>query len=257
MASDIPAETVARRLPLTSAMTPDLLTLGVDTSGQAGSIGLVRGETVLEERSLAATGRRHARTLVAEIQTLLRAHGASPRDVGLVAVSVGPGSFTGLRVGVVFGKTFSYTTGAPLVAVDTFAALAANAPADLGRVWIVEDAQRGALFAAPYRRQGPVEFVPESPIEILEEAEVLRRAGMDDVFLGPGTKRLPPERCLPAELGTPRGSAVALLGAIEFARGRTVDPFALVPTYIRRSAAEETAERKAALAAQGNSSSPT
>jgi len=235
-------------------MNPDLLTLGVDTSGQAGNIGLVRGERVLDERSLAATGRRHVRTLVAEIQALLRSHGAGPKDCGLVAVSIGPGSFTGLRVGVVFAKTFCYATGAPLVAVDTFAALAANAPESVQRVWVVEDAQRGALFAALYLRQGPFAFVPDAPIEILAEEEVLRRARPDDLFIGPGTKRLPPAvhaagRCLPEDLATPRGTVVARLGVLEFEQGRTIDPFSLVPRYIRRSAAEETAERKAALAA--------
>lgn len=235
-------------------MSSEQLTLGIDTSGQAGSIGLLRGNIVLEERSLSATGRRHARTLVAEVRSMLQAHGAEPRDCGLVAVSVGPGSFTGLRVGVVFAKTFGYVTGAPLAAVDTFAAIAANSPATVQRVWVLEDAQRGALFAGLYERGADGAFGSIHATEILAHEEVAARARPDEFFSGPGVKRLPAElgssdRCLPESCATPRGVVIAALGRKEFEASRTADPFALVPHYIRRSAAEETADLKARAAA--------
>ena len=237
-------------------MSSERLTLGIDTSGQAGSIGLLRGDSVLEERSLSATGRRHARTLVAEVRSVLVGHGAGPRDCGLVAVSVGPGSFTGLRVGVVFAKTFGYLTGAPLAAVDTFAAIAANSPATVNRVWVLEDAQRGALFAGLYERSGDGGFASICETEILPEQEVAARSRSDEFFTGPGVKRLSEElrlsdRCLPESYATPRGAVVAAIGRQEYEAGRSVDPFALVPHYIRRSAAEETAERKARAASGG------
>lgn len=234
-------------------MSSERLTLGIDTSGQAGSIGLLRGDAVLEERSLSATGRRHARTLVAEVRSMLRDHEAGPRDCELVAVSVGPGSFTGLRVGVVFAKTFGYLTGAPIAAVDTFAAIATNSPEAVQRVWVLEDAQRGALFAGLYERGGDCAFTAVGSTEILTLEEVAARAGPEEFFSGPGVKRLSEtlrssSRCLPESYATPRGVVVAALGRKENKAGRTADPFALVPHYIRRSAAEETAEQKAKAA---------
>ncbi|HUQ68608.1 MAG TPA: tRNA (adenosine(37)-N6)-threonylcarbamoyltransferase complex dimerization subunit type 1 TsaB, partial [Planctomycetaceae bacterium] len=90
-------------------LTPLMNILSLETSGLTGSIALDR-DGVVEQRELATAGRRHAQTLVAEMRDLLHAHGLRPADVNAVAVSIGPGSFTGLRVGVVCAKTFAYAT---------------------------------------------------------------------------------------------------------------------------------------------------
>ena len=97
---------------------------------------------------------RHAQTLVQQIGELLRTHGLKPHDVQLLAVSKGPGSFTGLRVGMVCAKTFVYATGCRFIAVDTFAAIAENcASADVTRLFVIEeDAQRDDLFVGEYHR---------------------------------------------------------------------------------------------------------
>jgi tRNA threonylcarbamoyladenosine biosynthesis protein TsaB len=237
-------------------MSDSPLILGVDTSGHAGSIALIRGGEVLEERSLSATGRRHARTLVAEIQAMLHGQGVAPRDVSLVAVSQGPGSFTGLRVGVVFAKTFAFATGCRLAAVDTFAVIAMNAPDDASAAWVIDDAQRGALFVGQYRRDGGGVMRLVEPIAILEESDFVARVVDGDLIVGPGVRRNDAAtrgrtHCLAEEQGTPRGSVVARLGREMADRGEVVDPFQLVPFYLRRSAAEEVAERKAMERAGG------
>ena len=103
-----------------------MLVLGIDTSGLEGSVALVRDGNCLAETSLNQLGRRHAQSLILEIGTLLEKHECTPRDVDVVAVSRGPGSFTGLRVGMVCAKTFAYATGCKFIAVDTFAAIAEN-----------------------------------------------------------------------------------------------------------------------------------
>lgn len=102
-----------------------MLTLGIDTSGLGGSIAIARDGNCLAERALSRTGRRHARTLVAELKALFDDTRLRPHDCNTVAVSIGPGSFTGLRVGVVCAKTFAYATRCTLVAVDTHLAVAA------------------------------------------------------------------------------------------------------------------------------------
>ena len=98
--------------------------LAVETSGYQGSVALTGGRDGVDERSLAAEGMRNAQTLVMEVQQLLQDHSVDASDIDGVAVSIGPGSFTGLRVGVVFAKTFCWANGCPLIAVDTFQAVA-------------------------------------------------------------------------------------------------------------------------------------
>ena len=104
--------------------------LAVDTSGMCGTIALQRDGELLEERELEQSRRRHAQTLISEVQELLQDHELGSSTVEIVAVSHGPGSFTGLRVGIVFAKTFAYATGCSIVAVDTLQAVAESVASD-------------------------------------------------------------------------------------------------------------------------------
>ena len=104
--------------------------LAVDTSGMCGTIALRRDGELLAERELEQSRRRHAQTLISEVKELLDAHGLVSADVDIAAVSHGPGSFTGLRVGIVFAKTLAYVTGCRIAAVDTLQAIAEMKPVD-------------------------------------------------------------------------------------------------------------------------------
>src|SRR5450759_3825007 len=99
-----------------------MLTLAIETSGPLGSVALFESETVLGEQSL-ELGRQHGQSLIPTIRQLLTFYGKLPRDLELVAVSIGPGSYTGLRVGVVCAKTLAYAANSQLVAVDTLHAV--------------------------------------------------------------------------------------------------------------------------------------
>ncbi len=90
-----------------------------------------------------------------------------------MAVSVGPGSFTGLRVGVVCAKTLAYANGCQLAAVDTLEAIAANSPADVVSVHVIADAQRGDLFVADYCRKSIVEWDRDRPPRIVAGRRVV------------------------------------------------------------------------------------
>ncbi|MFN5976898.1 MAG: tRNA (adenosine(37)-N6)-threonylcarbamoyltransferase complex dimerization subunit type 1 TsaB, partial [Planctomyces sp.] len=81
--------------------------LAVETSGMTGSLALSADGQLLSERVLESEGRRHAQTLVSEVGLLLSGQGLTVGDLSAVAVSIGPGSFTGLRVGLVFAKTLA------------------------------------------------------------------------------------------------------------------------------------------------------
>ena len=219
--------------------------LALDTSGMAGSIALARDGVLLAERSLAQAGRRHARTLVAELASLFVECGSSPDQCEAIAISVGPGSFTGLRVGVVCAKTFAYATGCQLTPVDTFEAVATGVPAEVHEVAVIDLAQRGELFVGEYHRTADRwERVGEITIEPAEAWAAARRPELHVV--GPGLARLrgslfPEAACLPVEYDTPQARHVATIGARQLRDGRTVDCWSLEPFYLRRSAAEEKA----------------
>lgn len=217
-----------------------MLVLGIETSGRLGEIALRRDHQILVVRSLAREGRRHAQTLVAEIDAVFRENGLKMCDCTRVAVSLGPGSFTGLRVGVVCAKTLAYATGCEVVGVDTYEAVAMNSPDDVDGLHVIGDAQRCDLFVARYERAaGGRRRTGE--IEIRPAAKWCEARQASDVVTGPAATKWEDAlvarcRVLGEEHHHPRAETVAELGA----RAENVDDFwTLAPLYIRRSAAEE------------------
>ena len=123
---------------------------------------------------------RTAQALAPAIAAIAAAADWSPRSVDLVAVAVGPGSFTGLRIGVTTAKTFAYAVGAEVIGVNTLVALAAQAPPSAAPLWTILDAQRQELFAAKFVR----------------DADNFERAGARDVDRP--TRTLGSRACNPA-----------------------------------------------------------
>lgn len=221
-----------------------MLTLGIETSSRIGSVALHRDGTLLAETVLSQQGRRHAQSLVAEIDALFRETQSQPADCDLVAVSIGPGSFTGLRVGVVCAKTFAYAVGCQVIAVDTLLAIAENAPDAVSDVWVVSDAQRGEIFAARYQRSSGGFWVQTVPITIYGGKRWCVQREPTDHVTGPGVEPYGMEllsRChlLPAECRSAAAGIVARVGVRLFAAGRKDDLWSLEPFYMRPSAAEE------------------
>src|SRR5262245_29331387 len=105
----------------------------LETSGRVGQVALARGAMLLRGRRLDAA-RRHARGLAPAVAELLQDEGWRPRDLDAVLVSRGPGSYTGLRVGVMSAKALAYATGCRLLAVETFAAITRQSPEAVGRL---------------------------------------------------------------------------------------------------------------------------
>ncbi|MDZ4685631.1 MAG: tRNA (adenosine(37)-N6)-threonylcarbamoyltransferase complex dimerization subunit type 1 TsaB [Planctomycetaceae bacterium] len=216
--------------------------LGLETSGLTGSIALDRDGAV-EQRELATAGRRHAQTLVAEMRELLHAHGLRPADVNALAVSIGPGSFTGLRVGVVCAKTFAYATGCRVIAVDTLAAVAQQAPPEFTRLWIISDAQRGDFFTAHYTRTDEL-WQRDDDVRVVHGPTWLPMLTADDIIAGPATSRIVPDSTLAHIIRDDWATRPTAAGIIAIARPRLMagqqdDLWTLTPLYIRPSAAEE------------------
>lgn len=231
----------------------NLLTLGVETSGMTGAVALRRAGQTVESVSLQQAGRRHAQTLAAEVNAMLGRAGIAPQQLDVVAVSIGPGSFTGLRVGVVFAKTLAYATGCRLAAVDTFRAIAAASPTDVSEVFVVSDAQRGDLFVGRYAlgdsTSGPARIgaiAIESTVDFCQRVHEIATSRPNIAISGPAAATvqatLPPSvRILASDLHHPRADFVAELGERQALAGELSDPWQLEPFYLRRSAAEEKA----------------
>ena len=230
-----------------------LRVLAIETSGRVGSVALLEFEgdrTIVAAERRTPEGERTARSLLPTIQELLREHQWRPVDVNLVCVTTGPGSFTGLRIGVVTAKTFAYATGAHLAGVHTLAAIAAGVKTcGPVKLWTVLDAQRQELFVACFDGRPLIEqAVPQT--EVLSIPAWIERLGPGDVVAGP-----PLAKCreqLPAgvvvaeeDSWEPSAAIVGALGVEISKRGGNVNPLELVPHYYRKSAAEEKVSRDA------------
>lgn len=223
--------------------------LAIETSGRPGSVAVLSTGSPPIERPLPGAGRGHARFLVPEINALLSEAGLRMADVDAVAVSVGPGSFTGLRIGVVAAKTIAWSLRCPAVPVDTFDAIADRVPTEHSRFLVLDDAQRGDVFVRPYSRDDAGIPVAEALIEILPRDEWFARVTPNDVVTGPGATRFEETlagrcRLIEESLRGATAGSVARLAAANLERGETVDPFELVPQYHRRSSAEVQWDRR-------------
>lgn len=221
-------------------MPPRILAL--ETSGLAGGVALLDGGVLSADRTL-AVGQRSAQSLAPAIADLLASAAVFPHQIELVAVTIGPGSFTGLRVGVATAKMFAYAIGAAVVGIDTLDVLARQAPLEGRRLWTLIDAHRGELFAATFARSAEG-WRRDGPNQILSREEWLVRLETGDLATGPVVARIRSE--LPAGVAavdalrsTPQASVVGLLGYEAFCTGHRDDPAALTPNYGRLSAAEE------------------
>ena len=222
--------------------------LALETSGLRGSVALATpdpqsGALRIESMTLPSDA-RSAQSLAPSIDRLLKMSGVAPQELGCVSVTVGPGSFTGLRVGVTTAKTLAYATGASVVAVHTLAALAEPYLGDsfTGSVWAVLDAQRGEAFTAE------VHDAYASDIETLRVEQASFAGTLEDgaMLVGPIAERLTGAGALNLKVHTtePTAEAVARIGAVHWTAGRTCDLFQLVPDYCRPSAAEENADAR-------------
>jgi tRNA threonylcarbamoyladenosine biosynthesis protein TsaB len=225
-----------------SAGGPRLLIL--ETSGRVGQVAVAEGEVLCAARRL-DEARRHARDLAPAVRDLLAGRGWRPRDVDAVVVGRGPGSYTGLRVGIMSAKAFAYATGCALLAVDTFAAVAAQAPTEAVRLDVLADAQQDKVYVQGFARSaagGPPQ--PATPLRIEPFADWLGRRDLVAWATGPGLRGQ--RQRLPADVPVvdpaawePQAESLLCLGLARYRAGARDDLWALEPLYLRPSSAEE------------------
>jgi tRNA threonylcarbamoyladenosine biosynthesis protein TsaB len=214
----------------------------VETSSRIGQVALALGHELRGVRRL-DEARRHARDLAPATAALLAEQGWRPRDVHAVLVSCGPGSYTGLRVGLMSAKTFAYAAGCVLLGIDTFAAVAQQAPTATERVDVVADAQQEKVYVQSFVRAGE-EWRPTSELAIRTVADWLAGRTADAWAMGPGlhkwAARLPSEvPFVDATLWEPRADSLLRIGLRRYLMGERDNPWTLEPLYLRPSSAEE------------------
>jgi tRNA threonylcarbamoyladenosine biosynthesis protein TsaB len=222
--------------------------LAIETSGRDATLAALegfaegndKGNSRLVREAAIVGPERTAQFLAPRLKELLAAVGWQPSQIELVAVAVGPGSFTGLRIGVTTAKTLAYAVGAQVVGVNTLAAIAQQAPATSTPLWCVMDAQRHELFAAKFDAlQGMT-----TDMQILSQPAWTKLLEPGNRVSGPGLHRLRVElptdvQSIDQSLWQPLASTVGQLAWRDFQAGRRDDLWKLVPQYYRQSAAEE------------------
>jgi tRNA threonylcarbamoyladenosine biosynthesis protein TsaB len=169
--------------------------------------------------------------------------------VQLVAVTTGPGSFTGLRLGVTTAKTLAYAAGCEVLGVNTLETIASQAPLECSPLEVVLDAQRRQLFAGTLARGPGGELAWQTATRIIDADEWLAHRPADQWLSGPALEKLAPRlgpgtRLVDRRLWQPTAAAVGRLAWGHYRAGQRDHVFQLVPQYFRRSAAEEKADEK-------------
>ncbi|MBY0522693.1 MAG: tRNA (adenosine(37)-N6)-threonylcarbamoyltransferase complex dimerization subunit type 1 TsaB [Gemmataceae bacterium] len=215
----------------------------IETSGKVGQVAVARGATLTGQRRLDET-RRHARDLAPAVAELLAEQGWRPRDLNGVMVSRGPGSYTGLRVGIMSVKVLAYATGCPILGIDTFQVIARQAPAEAQAVDILADAQQDKLYIQRFERSAGNEWTAPSELGVILAPEWLAKRDAAAWVSGPATRqveaRLPAgSRIVDESRRDPYLPGLLHLGLARFRSGHFDDAWTLEPLYARPSSAEE------------------
>lgn len=226
--------------------------LGIDTATGVASVGVVGAHQFVERAQ--PVGGSHARALLPLIDGVLADAGVRLSDLRRIAVSIGPGSFTGLRIGLSVAKGLALATGIPLVGVPTLEAFAHAVGAGPDPIWPVLDARKGEIYAACFRWQGE-ELITEMAPTAIAPAALLERLTAPCTLVGDAVDAyatawtsLPRGiRRLGLSDRPPSGAMVARLGV-----HRAVTPLAaLEPAYCRPCEAEMQRERRVAALSLG------
>ncbi|HEY1065017.1 MAG TPA: tRNA (adenosine(37)-N6)-threonylcarbamoyltransferase complex dimerization subunit type 1 TsaB [Pirellulales bacterium] len=221
--------------------------LAIESSQGGGSLALRDGDRLVATRTIAST-ERTVQTLAPRLQEILQSAGWSPRDVQVVAVGVGPGSFTGVRIAVATAKSFAWAIGAQIIAVETFDALAAGAT-NWTTLSAAVDAQRGQVYAARFTRPSEDAPATRTPVAIVNESDWLASLPPGGLVVGAAldklAAKLPSHAVLaPEEQRRATAVGVAIVASARIAAGSFDDVWKLQPLYIRQSAAEEVWDKK-------------
>lgn len=226
-----------------------MLIFGIDTCCMAATAALV-DEKVLLAQTVVNHGKTHSQMMMPQVEEMFKLCGIDPKTVDAFAAAVGPGSFTGVRIGVATAKAMAQAAQKPCIAVSTLEALAYSSRYFDGIIAPILDARRNQVYNALFdcKKGSATRMTPDRALALSELLEELKELNKDVIFMGDGT--LVFENEIREALGvrasfapkTTRmnlAGAVAELGLEKFKAGETVAYGELVPEYVRLSQAEQ------------------
>lgn len=246
--------------------------VAIETSGRHGSVAVARGLELLAQREL-SSAMRHTVELMPAVQSLTQAQGWKPSEIDHLYLSLGPGSFTGLRIAVAIARALHQATGCKLVGIPSLQVIAENAPPEFAIVLPILDAKRNQVFAARYERTSdgtltetaapalvdPAAFLQEALIRADHPSSKLetRISKLKIALLGEGLDyhrpalfSTPHENVteLPKPLWYGTAATVHRLGWKQAQQNNFANPATLLPIYIRLPEAEEVYRKKHGIA---------
>ena len=229
-----------------------MLTLGIDSSAAAASAAVVEDGKLLGE-FFVNTKQTHSQTLLPMVQNLLETVSRSCGDVDVLAVSHGPGSFTGVRIGVACVKGMALVSDTPCVGVSTLEAIAWGGISAQGALLCaVMDARCGQVYNALFQAEGGTlrRLTEDRALSIADLEKECRGFGEKVLLLGDGaalchkTFQAWGARLAPEAIRFQRASSVALLGEEAAQAGKTISASALAPVYLRLPQAERELKKR-------------
>lgn len=225
--------------------------LSFDSSALVASVSLCEDEKLLAEYTL-NNGNTHSETLLPMVESILGFFGISAADVDLFAVSAGPGSFTGVRIGAATLKGLAFASGKPCAEISTLEALAYNLKIHKGLICPVMNARRSQVYTALFRSNGETleRLMPDSAFSISELDGILAKYGEEVALCGDGYDitvkgfELTPLCSVPERLRLQSAASVAAVALKNYKNGDVCSDRELGVNYLRPSQAErERAER--------------
>lgn len=222
--------------------------LAIDTSTNVATAAILENDIIIGEYSC-NRGKTHSQRLMPMVRDLLGAVGLKASDMDAFAASIGPGSFTGLRIGVTTVKAMAFAASKPVISVYTLDALAYNLPDSKAILCPVIDARNNQVFTAVYKFTGGKldRLTDYMGIHINELADIIRPMDGEVIFLGDAcgmhrdffAEKLGGRVSVaPPNAALARASSVAVLAGAAFAGGKLENSYDMVPFYLRKSQAE-------------------
>ncbi len=228
--------------------------LAVDTSSPVAAVAVMDDRELLGEYFLNHK-KTHSQKLVPMMEEILRSLELRPSDMDVFAAASGPGSFTGLRIGITTVKAMAYAAKKPVVSIPTLDALACNIPLTEALVCPIMDARNNQVYTALYRNDGGIQsnITEYMGIPVSQLVQIINSAGGSVIFTGDGVlihreylKKELGEKCsfAPRSHLLNRASSVAQLAMTRAMSGKLESCMDMAPFYLRKSQAEREMEKK-------------
>jgi tRNA threonylcarbamoyladenosine biosynthesis protein TsaB len=212
--------------------------LGIETATQICGVAITEDKQLLGEYRLNIKN-VHSERLVGAIEKLLGDTNLQPKELQGIAVSIGPGSFTGLRIGLSVAKGMAFSLDIPLVAVPTLEALAWQAPINDGDICVLIKARAELVYFGRYQKQGE-SVTAKGDVRVIEATKLDGFAEPGSIFIGSGTEMAREiveklnGRLLPSRYSLLSGFTIATLGTERLLRGEIEELRTVEPLYIQQ-----------------------